>query len=104
MSLKLRSGEKTDLDEAFRGTYKNCGNETWVRRVEYFSAIKLGRENQSRGFMDLCFKCDGPKILWNSKEYGNMRSPAGIPYEELDGFLSKYFSSKSDSLRSKEEI
>ena len=99
MSLKLRSGERTDLDEAFKGTCENCGHETWVRRVEYFSAIKLGRENQSRGFVNLCFKCDGPKILWISKEYGNMRSPASIPYEKLDEFLSKYFSSKSKEFR-----
>jgi len=99
MSLKLRSGERTDLDDAFKGTCENCGHETWVRRVEYFSAIKLGRVNQSRGFMDLCFKCDGPKILWVSKEYGNMRSPISISYGGLDVFLSEYFSAKSDSQR-----
>ena len=93
--LRLRKGETSDLYEAFKGTCANCGQETWVRRIEYFSAIKLGRVNQSRGFMDMCFKCDGPKILWKSKEYGNMRSPANIPYEELDTFLEKYFSEAS---------
>ena len=93
--IKLRSRERTDLDDAFKGTCENCEKKTWVRRVEYFSAISLGRERQSRGFMNLCFKCDGPKILWISKEYGNMRSPAGIPYKELDDFLNKYFSDTS---------
>jgi len=27
--LRLRVNEKTDLDQAFKGVCKNCGQETW---------------------------------------------------------------------------
>ena len=91
MTLKLRQGEKTDLEDAFFGTCKNCGKETWVRREEIKDMMF---KEISRGYADLCFKCFGPRILWKSKERGNMRSPANIPLDELDRFLEDYFKSR----------
>jgi len=89
--MRLRKGEKTDLDAAYIGTCENCGKETWVRREEVKDMMF---RDISRGFADLCFKCFGPRILWKSKEYGNIRSPMNIPLNELDQFLEDYFKSR----------
>jgi len=92
--IKLKKGKRYDLEDGHIGTCENCEKETWVRPVEAFSAIKLGRENQSRGFYNICFKCEGPHVLWTSKEYGAMRSPMMIPHDQLDDFLIDYFKNK----------
>ena len=85
---RLRVNEKTDLEQSYMGTCENCGKENVrVRRIE-----AIGMFKESRGHYDLCFKCVGPQILWKSKEYGDMKSPMDIPYNELDAFLEKYFS------------
>jgi len=92
MSLRLRKGERTDLEEAYIGTCENCGKETWVRREEVKDMMF---KEISRGYVDLCFKCFGPQILWSNKTQGNIRSPANIPLDELDKFLEEYFKSRN---------
>ena len=95
--IKTNKNERYDLDDAYKGTCENCGSETWVRPVEVFSAISLGRVKASRGFNKLCFKCFGPRIIWKSKQYGDMRSPMNIPYDQLDDFLVDHFKSRNNS-------
>ena len=82
-----RRRERTDLEQGRKGICENCKKETWVRRVESFDVM----HGQSRGFHDLCYKCFGPRILW-MKGRMKMKSPLGIPYDELDDYLEKYFS------------
>ena len=104
MMPRLRSNEKTDLTDGFWGKCENCETETIVRRVEAFSVMSLGKEKASRGFYKICFKCEGPKILWKSKEYGSMRSPIYMESEELDLLIADYFKDIIQKLRpSKEE-
>lgn len=92
--MKIRKGRKTDLDNAYKGTCVNCEKKTWVRRIETFDMMIQGL---SRGFVDMCFMCHGPRILWKSKQYGDMRSPMNIPFDELEGRLEDYFKRRNDS-------
>ena len=88
---RLRVGEKTDLKGARRGKCAECGRETYVRSVEYYSMFARPSRETSRGFMNICYKCFGPRILWKSKEHGDMQTPMNIPYEKLDEFIQDYF-------------
>ena len=96
MKLKLRSGERTDLEDAQNGICENCERETKVRRVEAYSMFAMASRESSRGFYNLCYKCFGPRIIWSKggKEY---RSPISVPYNELDEFLRKHFQEKSNN-------
>ena len=100
---RLRAREKTDLSEGSWGKCENCGTETVVRPVEAFSVFKLGEEAASRGFYKLCFKCEGPKILWTDKTYGAIRSPMYIPRNEIDSFVENYFKDIIRKLRPSKE-
>ena len=84
--FRLRNTDKLDLENAQKGICENCNNETWVRRIEATDVM----HGKSRGFYNICFKCFGPQILWRK---GGMKisSPLGVPYDELDDFLEKYF-------------
>ena len=90
--MSLRRNEKTDLEDAHYGTCINCEKETWVRRIEIKDMMF---KEISRGFENMCFKCHGPHILWKSKTYGDMRSPLGISFYDLDQFLEDYFKSRN---------
>lgn len=90
--------QRTDLQDGFWGVCENCNKETWVRRIESFDRFHRG----SRGFFNLCYKCFGPRILWR-KGGLEMKSPMDIPYDELDDFLTKYFSDIRGSSDSKTE-
>jgi len=85
-AYRLRKNDKLDLENAEMRVCENCKNETWVRRIEAKDVMHGG----NRGFYRICFKCFGPQILWR-KGRMKMSSPLGVPYDELDDFLEKYF-------------
>ena len=81
---------QTDLDEARKGICEHCKNETWVRKVEFFGMFAKASRESSRGWASLCYKCFGPRIIWN-KGNTEMRTPMNIPHDKIDDFLSKRF-------------
>lgn len=84
-AYKLRKNDKLDLEQGQKGICENCKKETWIRRVE-----AVGHGGQKRGWYKMCYKCYGPQILWRQGRT-KMSSPLGVPYDELDDFLEKYF-------------
>jgi len=87
----IKKNKRYDLKDGHKGTCENCGEETWVRPVEVFSVFRLGREQASRGFYKICFKCQSPRMIWNSKQHGEMKSPVyDMSWETID----EYFKNK----------
>jgi hypothetical protein len=82
--MKLRKGESTDLDDAFLGTCENCEEATWVRPIE---AKDMMFKEISRGWYNICFYCFTPRIIWNHKMYGTMRSPTYMTREQVDEYF-----------------